>query len=262
MKFLLLTDDEPMYLPRYLQPIIEEHHDLLVEVVIAPHPSDGLKETIKNRFRMFGFLPFLRYGSRFAYGKLLSVLPRSISAKFNDQYFSVQSLVNSYAIPVRTEPNVNSPAFISHVKELDPDVILSIACSQKLNEELLTIPENGAINIHGSLLPKYRGRATAFWVLFHGEEESGVTAHYMANRFDGGDIIMQRRYEIEPDDSMDDVYDKTVEKGSQLAIDLLSALSEGSVPEPTPNPVDEGEYYSLPGQKERREFKRRGNKFL
>lgn len=261
MNTLLLTMDEPLYIPVYLEPVLLAHRDSITEIVIAPHPNEGLRETIRQRFRMFGPYHFFHFGSLFALGKVLSKLPNSLSYPLTGRYYSVITLGEEYDVPVREVSDINAPTFLQEAENMNLDLILSIACNQFVGEDLLSLPDQGAINIHGSLLPKYRGRATAFWVLFYDEEESGVTAHYMTDDYDAGEIVMQRRFPIQEDDTMNDVYWKTVDLGSDIAIDLIDRIKSGKRLERRSNDINKGEYRSLPGKTERREFIRRGNAF-
>ena len=247
MNVLLLTMDEPMYMPKYLEPIFRSRGDQIAEVVIAPHPSEGLPTIARQRYKMFGPIDFLRYGIKFGTGKLLAQLPSGINRTLTGRYHSVPAVANQYNIPVQTETNINRPGFVSRIKEMDPDLILSVSCGQLVKEELLSIPEQGSINVHGSLLPKYRGRAASFWALFKDENESGVTAHYMTKEFDAGDIVMQRRFEISDDDTMDSVYQKVAQIGAELVIDLLDAIEDSELTT-SPNRTEEGEYRPLPGK--------------
>ncbi|UTF54802.1 methionyl-tRNA formyltransferase [Natronosalvus rutilus] len=260
MNVLLLTMNEPMYMPRYLEPLLDEYSDDISNVVIAPHPGEGLLTTARMRYRMFGPAVFLRYGFHFAGGKFLGALPYTIQKSLMDRYYSVPSLCKANGIPVQTEIDVNSEEFRSEVREQNIDLILSISCGQKLGPELLSIPEYGAINLHGSLLPNYRGRATAFWVLYHDEDHSGVTAHYMNEALDEGDIVLQRKFPISDDDTMHDVYNKVVKTGGELAKEVIDRVEAGEI-ETQSNPVEDGGYYTLPGPKERHEFRKQGNKF-
>jgi len=260
VNILLLTMDEPMYMPRYLEPVMSELHDELSEVVIAPHPSEDLVTTAKQRFEMFGPISFLKYGTYFAKGKFLGVIPPRLQTEITGRYHSVTSLCHAYGIPVQFEEDVNRNGFIKHVRALNIDVILSISCGQKLSSELLEIPSEGAINLHGSLLPNYRGRATAFWVLYHDESHSGVTAHFMTEDLDDGDIIRQERFPIVDSDTMHDVYNKIVSTGSRLAVTVIEMVRTDDI-DTEPNPSQQGEFYSLPDANARREFRRRNNKF-
>jgi methionyl-tRNA formyltransferase len=262
MSVVLLTMDEPIYMPSYIEPVVRAHRDALSEVIIAPHPGEDLGTVARQRYRMFGPVAFFRYGIRFGVGKLLSLLPASVGHRLTGQYHSVQSVCRAHGVATTTEPDINATAVVERLNDADPDLILSIACGQKLGSELLAIPTHGSINLHGSLLPKYRGRATAFWVLYENEPESGVTAHYMIEEFDAGDIVMQRRFDIADDDSMDDIYRKVTETGSEMAIDIIqTVLNEGEF-QTRPNDTTAGEYYSLPDSEARTEFKRRGNDFI
>lgn len=262
MSVVLLTMDEPMYMPSYIEPVVQTHTDALSEVIIAPHPGEDLRTVARQRYRMFGPVTFLRYGTRFGVGKLLSLLPSSVGHRLTGQHHSVQSVCRAHGVDSTTEPDINATAVVERIEDADPDLILSIACGQKLGSKLLAVPDRGSINLHGSLLPKYRGRATAFWVLYENESESGVTAHYMTEEFDAGDIVMQRRFDIADDDSMDDIYRKITETGSEMAIDLIQTILNGEDFQTRSNDTAAGEYYSLPDNEARKEFKRRGNEFL
>ena len=260
MNILLLTMDEPMYMPRYLEPIIREHTDKISKVVIAPHPGETVVQTVKQRLEMFGPAAFMKYGIHFGIGTVCGLLPCRVQQEITGRYHSVRSLCNAYDTPIQIEKNINRNGFIEQAQSVDLDLILSISCGQKLKSELLSIPTKGAINLHGSLLPKYRGRATAFWVLYYDEEYSGVTAHHMNSEFDDGDIICQQRFPIADDDTMHDVYNKIVEAGADIALDVIEQVRAGTVTA-TPSSTAKGEYRSLPDATDRNEFHRRGNKF-
>ncbi|EMA48235.1 methionyl-tRNA formyltransferase [Halococcus thailandensis] len=261
MNVLLLTMDEPMYMPQYIEPILRARGDHISEVVIAPHPGEGLPTIARQRYKMFGPIDFLRYGTKFGTGKLLAQLPAEIDRALTGRCHSVPAVANQYDIPVRTETDINRPGFVSRIEDMDPDLILSVSCGQLVKEDLLSIPEYGSINVHGSLLPKHRGRAASFWALYEGDDESGVTAHYMTDEFDDGDIVMQREFDIVSNDTMDSVYRKVSKTGANLVVDLLDEIEDGEITT-TPNRTEEGEYRSLPGKEARREFKQRGNEFL
>lgn len=260
MKTILFTRDDPIYMPRYLEPIFAEKHESIAEVVLAPN-QQSLFEEVKQRYAMFGPWAFFRFGLKYGKGKFLDALDSSKLPKSPERCYSVQTLARDYNIPVQKVDNINSESFLNEIHEKDPDLILSIACEQIMDENLLSIPEKGAVNIHGSLLPEYRGMATSFWVLYHNETKSGVTAHYMTPEVDAGDIIKQYQYEIDQEDTMHDLYLKLIETGGQLAIDVLEDIENGNV-ETTPNNVENGNYYSNPTAEDRKEFLRRGNRFI
>lgn len=258
MNAVLCTSEEPLYLPRYLWPVLETHAESIEAVVVAP-PRKPRVEQLRDQFRMFGPRAFLRMGARFAAGRLLDSLPSGVQRRATGRYHGVATVAAAHDVPVRRVPNASDPAFADWLGDNDPDVLLSIVCGQRLPERVLSVPEH-AINVHGSLLPKYRGRATAFWPLYYGDEETGVTAHRMTERFDAGPIVEQRSFRIEPDDAMHDVYLQLAETGAALATDLLDRCPEGL--DARPNPTEPEDYHGLPEPEQRREFLRRGNEFL
>ncbi len=114
---------------------------------------------------------------------------------------SVAELAAAHGIPVYTPDEPNVPAFVEEVRHQRPDFIFSFYYRRLLSPAILSIPSVGAINLHGSLLPKYRGRSPLNWVLVHGETTTGVTLHHMDARADHGDIIAQRAVPIAVEDT-------------------------------------------------------------
>ncbi len=114
---------------------------------------------------------------------------------------SVAHLASAHGLPVHTPDDPNVPEFVEEIRRLEPDLIFSFYYRRLLSTALLVIPSLGAINLHGSLLPKYRGRAPLNWVLVHGEKATGVTLHYMDAQADHGDIIAQRVVPIAIEDT-------------------------------------------------------------
>ena len=114
---------------------------------------------------------------------------------------SVAELAAASGIPFHAPDDSNVPAFVEEVRHLRPDLIFSFYYRRLLSPAILALPSLGAINLHGSLLPKYRGRAPLNWVLVHGETTTGVTLHHMDARADHGDIIAQRVVPITIEDT-------------------------------------------------------------
>jgi methionyl-tRNA formyltransferase len=129
---------------------------------------------------------------------------------------SVAELAQSAGIPVWCPKTPNTPALVRAIRDLQPDVILSFYYRRLLSKALLAIPRLGGINLHGSLLPKYRGRSPVNWVLVNGETETGVTLHYMAEEPDAGDIIAQRRIDIAFEDTALTLFKKVAQAALEL----------------------------------------------
>jgi hypothetical protein len=202
VRAVLFAGDEPLYIPQYLEPILESHADAFEAVVVAP-PDRPLAEQVRRQFRMFGPRNFARVGAMYLRGRVLNMLDAVgwLGRRLTGRYHSVERLAAAHGLPVWRTRDVNDPGFVDRVRSLDPDLLLSVVAGQKLGPGLLSIPED-AINLHGSLLPKYRGRAVAFWPLYYGDDETGVTAHLMTAEWDAGPIVAQRSFPIRDDGAM------------------------------------------------------------
>lgn len=138
----------------------------------------------------------------------------------NIWFESVAELAGLHGIPVITPDNPNTPEVIAQVRELAPDFFFSFYYREMLKAELLAIPEQGALNMHGSLLPKYRGRVPVNWAIIKGERETGSTLHYMTEKPDNGDIVAQQAVPILPNDTALDVF-KKVTVAAEMALDCV-----------------------------------------
>lgn len=142
----------------------------------------------------------------------------------------VADVARSYGLRVVAPPDPNAPDEVGAVASLSPDFLFSFYYRLMLKPPLLALPKRGALNLHGSLLPKYRGRAPINWVVLHGERETGATLHYMVEKPDAGDIVAQQAVPILPDDTAKEVFDK-VTVASEIALDrALPGLLAGTAP--------------------------------
>ncbi|ENU1226451.1 bifunctional UDP-4-amino-4-deoxy-L-arabinose formyltransferase/UDP-glucuronic acid oxidase ArnA [Providencia rettgeri] len=146
----------------------------------------------------------------------------------NHFYSSVARLSADMELPVFAPENVNHPLWIERIREMKPDVIFSFYYRDMLSEELLAIAPKGAFNLHGSLLPKYRGRAPINWALLKGESETGVTLHKMVAKPDAGDIIAQEKVAITDTDTSLTLHAKAREAAEVLLDKTLPLIEAGS----------------------------------
>ena len=143
---------------------------------------------------------------------------------------SVRSLAERHGIPVIAPADVNDPQVVARVREIGCDFLFSAMFRQMLKRELLDCPRHGALNLHPSLLPKFRGRSPINWVLVEGETETGVTLHYMVEKADRGDIVAQRRIPIAADDTALELHRKATEAARQLIRETYPLLAAGRAP--------------------------------
>ncbi len=127
-------------------------------------------------------------------------------------------------IPVFQPEDVNAPASLRRVRQASPDLLLVIAYGQKLGRELLEVAPHGAINLHGSLLPKYRGAAPINHAILNGETETGLTVIEMTDQMDAGDILGQRAAAIDPDETAGELHGRLAELGARLVTELVREI--------------------------------------
>lgn len=132
-------------------------------------------------------------------------------------------------IPVYQPVKLKDSDSYEIIKELNPDVIVVVAYGQILPENILNIPKYGCINVHGSLLPKYRGAAPIQWSVLNGDKVTGVTTMYMEKGLDTGDILETKEYEIGINDTAGEVFDTLAEMGGKLILDTLEKAEKGEL---------------------------------
>jgi len=145
-------------------------------------------------------------------------------------FASLAHAAAAHGIPVRAPEDPNAPAFVEQIRRLQPDLIVSFYYRRLLGRRLLDLPRLGAINVHGSLLPKYRGRAPINWALVHGETLTGVTLHYMDEWADHGDIIAQRAVPIALEDTALTLSFKLTVAAREMVRDTYPLIASGRAP--------------------------------
>ncbi len=155
---------------------------------------------------------------------------------------SVSEFAQKHNIETITPIDPNDAAIVERVRAAKPDFIFSFYYRSMLQPALLAIPSRGALNMHGSLLPKYRGRVPVNWAVIRGETETGATLHYMVEKPDAGDIVGQQSVPIGPDDTAFDVFGKLTDAAATVLDTALPALLRG---ERTGRPQDlsQGSYF-------------------
>lgn len=141
-----------------------------------------------------------------------------------------------YGIPVYQPKKVRDPEFLEILRELNPDVIVVVAFGQILPKDVLELPKYGCVNVHASLLPKYRGAAPIQWAVIDGETKSGVTTMQMDVGLDTGDMLEKREIVLDPKETGGSLFDKLSALGGEMILSTLKKLEDG-----TAVPVPQGE---------------------
>ena len=157
----------------------------------------------------------------------------------------VASPVKEYAISkelkiYQPEKVKNNTEFIEEIKALEPDVICVVAYGKILPKEILDIPRLGCINVHASLLPKYRGAAPIQWAVINGDNTTGITTMYMDVGMDTGDMILKEEVEIGNDETMGELWDRLSKLGGQLLVKTLEQIENGTAPR-----IPQGEDFTM-----------------
>lgn len=146
-------------------------------------------------------------------------------------------------IPVFQPTKLRDGEAMKTIEELAPELIVVAAYGRILPDEMLAYPKQGCINVHSSLLPKFRGAAPINWAILTGETETGVTIMHMAHDLDAGDIILQQRTSIEADETAEMLYDRLAQMGGELVQEAVKALEDGTA---TRTPQDESKVTLAP----------------
>ncbi|KAB5494910.1 bifunctional UDP-4-amino-4-deoxy-L-arabinose formyltransferase/UDP-glucuronic acid oxidase ArnA [Serratia sp. RJAL6] len=146
----------------------------------------------------------------------------------NNFFSSVARLGAELDLPVYAPEDVNHPLWVDRIRELQPDVIFSFYYRHMLSDEILSLAPLGGFNLHGSLLPRYRGRAPVNWALVNGETETGATLHKMVKRPDAGDIVGQQKVAIADNDTALTLHKKVLEAAQAVLKEQLTKLKNGT----------------------------------
>lgn len=142
----------------------------------------------------------------------------------------VKELALNHSLPIEQPEKVKrNPVFTSLIKSLEPDIVVVVAYGKILPKEILDIPRYGCLNIHASLLPKYRGAAPIQWALLNGEKETGVTIMKLDERLDTGDIILQEKVIVDQEDNALSLSKKLFTKAGQLLLAALEQIKSNKV---------------------------------
>ena len=178
--------------------------------------------------------------------EIAAVFTHRDKAGENIWFDSVSEFAGSRGIPVYAPENINHPVWVNRIRAMAPDLIFSAYYREIVKPEILAIPRCGAVNLHGSLLPKYRGRVPINWAIINGETETGVTLHYMTAKPDAGDIIDQEKVAITEDDTAKTLFLKAVAAAKVMLKRTLPLLAAGKAPR---TPQNDAEATTFGGRK-------------
>lgn len=244
MRIFLLLQDDPFFLPDTLGTLLDRHNVVGATVLGQKLPHDHWLSYCARYVNVFGFWGLLRLSVWGLWRKY--VLGKNLGKH-----------LKARGIPLLTTKNINSVEFCDTLRNIQPDLLVSIACPQKLHADLLGLPLKGAINLHGGYLPDFPGVFTPFWNLLKGADQAGCTVHWMNNHIDGGEIIGRAAFPIHSGMSIYSIYEEISRLGIPLLAEALKDIERGAVVA-LPNPHAANAYHSFPTRRDRLEFVAKG----
>lgn len=258
MKIVILSMDDPLYTNNFIKKIIKNRkHDIVSYVFVAK----GNRLTIGKRRSKIAYLIslFLIMGPWHFFKNSIITLSHRIKLKLSKLGLCTDPTVYNYAKNIGINSVIiddpNSQEFHDYIKDLKPDVIINQS-QAFIKNGLLKIPEIGVINRHNALLPKNRGRLTPFWTLYKDEDQTGVSIHFIDDKLDAGDIIVQKKFPITRKDNFNTIVDKNYQLAGEAMLEALDVLESGDY-SLIPNHDSKATYNTIPTLKEAWEYRKK-----
>lgn len=246
-----MTQQDRFFIPKNIQKVIDNSEVLKIVNVEC---KSSLQNKLSDFLKWFGVFQVGKMGIVTSMRSLKGKLDKLTGYKLYKGLCGVEYVSSRNKIPYKVIHSSNSEDFYKEVKELKPDVILSFSAPQIIKEPLLSCPKYGILNVHGSLLPDYRGCMPSFWYIFNEEEYGGATVHYMSLKIDDGDIVAQDKVYIGDCKSMFELMERTKKVGGEMIVKAIKNLENGKL-ERRPNIASEGRYFTWPTAEQGREFR-------
>lgn len=251
LRVIIMTQQDRFFIPENIQKIID-HSEVLM--IVNVDVDSSLQNKVSDFIKWFGFLQVAKMGLITVKRSLLGYLDKCFNYRLKNGFCGVEHVAKKNNIPYKTIHSSNSKEFIDIVESVTPDLILSFSAPEIIKQPLLSIPKYGILNVHGSYLPEYRGCMPSFWQLNNEEEYAGATVHFMSQKIDDGDILVQEKVYIGDCESVMDVISRTKDKGGDLMVKAIKAIENEEISR-LPNDTSKGKYYSWPTVEDAKEFK-------
>ena len=255
MKIIFLTNSYTRTAVPYIKKLIEAKKEL-VAIVLLKTIKLGNRDIrgFFNRIKKYGLRHIfirIRQTLNLQFKYIIFSMLRKMKVVTSNNYHCVEELQLNHPLNSFVTEDVNCQASVNILKQLKPDIIFVCTLSQIVRNDVLQIPRYGCINIHAGLLPRYRGPASNFWVLFNGEEKTGVTFHYMTEGIDDGDIILQKELRILPDDTENTLDIRLAQLGSESICEVVKQVENGTVKR-RPQSKQQASYFRQPQSEHRK----------
>jgi len=246
MRIFIISMDDPIQTNNFIKGIIDARKDDIIGLAISTKGRLTLSKGQSKWVYLFSLLlimgPFAYFRS--AFRTIAYKLRKKAAGMGLVEDPSLGYWAEKQGVSVSQVASPNSEEFRAWLTEQRPDIVIS-QCQHILKRDLIDIPSIGVLNRHNALLPKNRGRLTPFWVLYRREKATGVSIHFVNEGIDAGEIIVQKRIEVDDRETFDSLVRKNYEVALPAMLETLDRLENGQS-EFMPNDDDEASYNSTP----------------
>jgi len=265
MRILIITMDDPVQTNSFIKKIIENKHNDIIGIAITKKDRLSIKKGnskvkyILSLLLIMGLSQFIKNSFIILSYKFKKKINHLLPTFVKDP--SLKDVAKKYNIRTWEIQTPNNKNFLEEISTLEIDIIINQS-QNILKKDLLSIPKIGIINRHNALLPKNRGRLTPFWVLYNDEKETGVSIHFVTEELDAGDIIVQKKINIDKNDNFNSLVKKNYELAPIAMLEAIDKLEEG-FKNFIPNSKEKATYNTTPTFREAFEYrKKRLKKFI
>jgi methionyl-tRNA formyltransferase len=241
-----LTTDDPLYLPAFFDRVLTARPDTAAVFVVPPLYRDQTP-----------IAAALRYLRTFGLRATCGLAARTFAARARRR--SIRATCDEHGVACFAVDDVNDTDVLDRLGELGTDVLVSVSCPQIFHRPLIELPARGCLNVHGAILPEYRGVLPSFWMLANGEARAGVSVFFVNDTIDGGDLCGQRAFEIRPGESLDSLLRRSKAVAADLVLEVLDDIEAGTTAR-QPLEAGRGSYYSWPDRAAVRRFHAAGHR--
>jgi methionyl-tRNA formyltransferase len=246
MRVVYVTTDDRLYLPAFFDRVLAARADTAAVFVVPP--------LYRNQSAAAAARRYLRtFGPRATAGLVRRTLVAMVRGR------SVAGACRAHRVPCHRAGDVNGEAVLAQLRSLGADVIVSVSCPQLFARPLIELPPRGCLNVHGALLPDYRGVLPSFWMLANGEPQAGVSVFFVNDDIDAGDLCGQRAFPIRPGESLDSLLRRSKAVAAELVLEVLARVERDAVAR-SPLDAEAGSYHSWPDRAAVRRFEAAGHR--
>jgi methionyl-tRNA formyltransferase len=248
MNITFLTTSDPLYLPRFFErvlPPLARRHVLRVYSVPPLYKNQAATQAAHRYLASFGVVATIQLSTRLLTAKVARRSIESACRREGVRYTSIS--------------DVNAPAFLALLRKEHVELLVSVSCPQHFRRALIDLPAQGLLNIHGSILPLYRGTMPSFWMLANGERQAGVSIYFVNEKIDAGELCGQTIFSVEAKETLNQFILRSKLIGAELLLHTIEALERGDL-ERRELKLAEGSFYSWPDANAVRRFRAAGRR--